>query len=59
MLITKKILKDIETMNVMDQIRIDMIRRREDAEKVNAISRLYLQARKRVRYDFIQDHIRQ
>ena len=54
---TKKTLNEIERMKLMDQIRCDMVQRREDPKLINAISRAYVQARKKLRYDYIQDHI--
>ena len=41
-----------DLMEFFDQIRIDMVKRREDAERINAISRLYLKQRKRLRIDW-------
>ena len=56
---TKKLLNEIDRMKLMDQIRVDMVQRREDPKLINAISLAYVKARKKLRYDYIQDYIRQ
>lgn len=54
---SKAIRKKIETMKLYDEIRIHMVQRREPAEHINIISKRYLDMRRRLRYDQIQDHL--
>ncbi len=55
-----KALKDaVETMKVLDETRVNMVLRREKPEYINAISRLYLRARRKVNWDLLKEYVRQ